>query len=201
MGLKNSIKNFLVLRHCYLSSKAYYFCCLRERDLHQIIWRAITYKKYLASLEQLVTILTIYLLCTVKIIFGPTMGYAAGLPPLLTVVITVAGMMTTVVLFSFLGEWIRETILKRYIKPKKVFTKRNRRFVRVWRKYGEMGISFLTPILLSPPGGSIIAMALGGSKKKIIAYMFLWSVFWTTIITYTFYYSGDALRNIISSAP
>lgn len=126
------------------------------------------------------------------------MGYAAGLSPLVTVIITVAGMMTTVVLFSFVGEWIRETILRRYIKPKKVFTKRNRRFVKVWRKYGELGISFLTPILLSPPGGAIIAMALGGSKKKIIAYMFLWSVVWSTIITYTFYYSGDALRELLT---
>lgn len=126
------------------------------------------------------------------------MGYAAGLSPLLTVLITVAGMMTTIVLFSFIGEWARNTILKRYIKPKKIFSKRNRRFVKVWRKYGEMGISFLTPILLSPPGGAILAVALGGSKKKIIAYMLLWSVVWTTIITYTFYYSGDALRDLIS---
>lgn len=126
------------------------------------------------------------------------MGYAAGLSPLLTVIITVAGMMTTIVLFSFIGEWARKTILKRYVKPKKIFTKRNRRFVKIWRKYGEMGISFLTPILLSPPGGAILAVALGGSKKKIIAYMLLWSVVWSTVITYTFYYSGDALRELIS---
>lgn len=127
------------------------------------------------------------------------MGYAAGLSPLLTVIITVAGMMTTVILFSFIGEWVRETILRKYIKPKRVFTKRNRRFVKIWRKYGEIGISFLTPILLSPPGGAIIAMALGGSKKKIIAYMFLWSIFWSTILTYTFYFSGDALRQFLDS--
>ena len=153
------------------------------------------------GMEEALTILTIYLLCMLKIIFGPTMGYAAGLSPLITVIITVSGMMTTVLLFTFLGEWIREKVLLKFIKPKKVFTPRNRKFVKIWRKYGEMGISFLTPILLSPPGGSIIAMALGGSRKKTIAYMFLWSVVWTTIITYTFYYSGDALRNYLGSRP
>ncbi len=152
-------------------------------------------------MEEVLTILTIYFLCMFKIIFGPTMGYAAGLSPLVTVIITVAGMMTTVVVFSFLGGWIREKILRKYIKPKKVFSKKNRRFVRIWRKYGEMGISFLTPILLSPPGGSIIAMALGGSPRKIVAYMFLWSVVWSTIITYTFYYSGDALRDFLMATP
>jgi hypothetical protein len=152
-------------------------------------------------MEEALTILTIYVLCMFKIIFGPTMGYAAGLSPLVTVIITVAGMMTTVLLFTFLGERIRETILRKFIKPKKVFTPRNRKFVKIWRKYGELGISFLTPILLSPPGGSIIAMALGGSRKKTIAYMLLWSVVWTTIITYTFYYSGDALRGYLGSRP
>ena len=145
--------------------------------------------------------MTIYVLCMFKIIFGPTMGYAAGLSPLLTVLITVAGMMTTVLIFTFFGEIIREKILGRFIKPKKVFTKKNRRFVKIWRKYGELGVAFLTPILLSPPGGSIIAMALGGSRKKTIGYMFLWSVVWSTVITYTFYYSGDALRDFLGSRP
>ena len=149
----------------------------------------------------MITILTIYVLCMFKIIFGPTMGYAAGLSPLITVLITVAGMMTTVLIFTFFGEIIREKILGRFIKPKKVFTKKNRRFVKIWRKYGELGVAFLTPILLSPPGGSIIAMALGGSRKKTIGYMFLWSVVWSTVITYTFYYSGDALRDFLGSRP
>jgi hypothetical protein len=152
-------------------------------------------------MEEVLTILTIYVLCMFKIIFGPTMGYAAGLSPLLTVIITVAGMMTTVFIFTFFGEIIREKVLRRFIKPKKVFTKRNRRFVKIWRKYGELGVSFLTPILLSPPGGSILAIALGGSRKKTIGYMFLWSVVWSTIITYTFYYSGDALRDFLGSRP
>ena len=152
-------------------------------------------------MEEVITILTIYVLCMFKIIFGPTMGYAAGLSPLLTVLITVAGMMTTVLIFTFFGEIIREKILGRFIKPKKVFTKKNRRFVKIWRKYGELGVAFLTPILLSPPGGSIIAMALGGSRKKTIGYMFLWSVVWSTVITYTFYYSGDALRDFLGSRP
>ena len=152
-------------------------------------------------MEEVLTILTIYVLCMFKIIFGPTMGYAAGLSPLLTVIITVAGMMTTILIFTFFGERLREKVLRRFLKPKKVFTPKNRRFVRIWRKYGELGISFLTPILLSPPGGAIIAMALGGSRKKTVAYMFLWSVVWSTIITYTFYYAGDELRGFLGSHP
>ena len=152
-------------------------------------------------MEELLTVLTIYFLSMFKIIFGPTMGYAAGYSPLVSVIITVAGMMTTVLIITFFGERLRATILQRFIKPKKVFTPKNRRFVKIWLKYGEIGIAFLTPILLSPPGGSIIAMALGGSRKKTIGYMFLWSVVWSTIITYTFYYAGDELRGFLGSQP
>lgn len=152
-----------------------------------------------SNMEEVLIILTIYLLCTLKTIFGPTMGYFAGLSPILTIIITVSGMMTTVLIFTFFGEKIRAGILKKYIKPRKIFTPKNRRFVRIWRKYGEIGISFLTPILLSPPGGSIIAIALGGSRKKTIGYMFLWSVIWSTIMTYTFYYSGDTFREFLGS--
>jgi len=150
-------------------------------------------------MEEVLTILTIYVLCMFKIIFGPTMGYAAGFSPLLSVVITVAGMMTTVLIFTFLGERVRTQVMQKYFKPKRVFTKRNRRFVKIWKKYGEMGISFLTPILLSPPGGAIIAMALGGDRKKTVGYMLLWSVVWSFIITYTFYYAGDELRDFLGS--
>ena len=142
----------------------------------------------------LITYITIYLLCMFKIIFGPTMGYAAGLHPLESVGLTVAGMMTTVVLFSFLGKRIRNKFMVLYFKPKKVFTKRNRRFVKIWRKYGEFGIAFLTPILLSPPGGTLIAIALGGTPRKTIFYMFIWSVFWSFVITYAFYYAGDGFQ-------
>ena len=122
------------------------------------------------------------------------MGYAAGLHPLETVGLTVAGMMTTVIIFSYLGEKIKEKFLSKYFKPKKIFTKRNRRFVKIWRKYGEIGIAFLTPILLSPPGGTLISIALGGTPKKTILYMLVWSIFWSFLITYALYYSGDEIK-------
>lgn len=152
-------------------------------------------------LEEILSILTIYFLSMLKVIFGPTLGYAAGYSPLLTVFITVAGMMTTVFIITFLGEKLRDRILKRLFKPKKVFSKRSRRFVKVWRRYGEMGVSFLTPILLSPPGGSILSIVLGGSRRKTIGYMLLWGVVWSTIITYTLYYAGDELRMFLNQEP
>ena len=64
---------------------------------------------------------SIYVLCMFKIIFGPTMGYAAGIHPLITSVITISGMMTTILIFSLLGERLRHTAFIRFFKFKKVF--------------------------------------------------------------------------------
>ena len=68
-------------------------------------------------------------------------------------------------------------------KKRKIFTRKNRRFVKVWRKYGVPGIAFFTPILLSPPGGSILANAFGGKRKEIIKWMWIFGAAWSLIIT------------------
>ncbi|MEZ5067446.1 MAG: hypothetical protein R2847_02715 [Bacteroidia bacterium] len=43
---------------------------------------------------------------------------------------------------------------KKENKPK-IFTKRNRRIITLWRKYGLFGIAFITPVILSIPIGTI----------------------------------------------
>lgn len=69
---------------------------------------------------------------------------------------------------------------------KKLFTSRNRKFVRIWRKYGLIGVSFLTPVFISIPIGTIIANAFEDNKKKIFLYMFISIVFWSLFFTSMF---------------
>ncbi len=148
-------------------------------------------------MDEIWVYITIYVLCMLKIVFGPTMGYAAGFHPLVSTLLTIAGMMTTISIFSFYGDRLRHTAFMRFFKFKKVFSPQSRRFVKIWNKYGLIGISFLTPILLSPPGGAILAVAFGGSKKHMLLYMFIFSVMWSFILTYGFYYSSDGVREFM----
>ncbi len=71
-------------------------------------------------------------------------------------------------------------------KPKKIFTKRNRKFVIIWKKYGLVGVAFLTPILLSIPIGTLLANSLVSNRKKIIIYMFFSILFWSVTMTTMF---------------
>jgi hypothetical protein len=147
-------------------------------------------------IAEAIKLISIFLLTMLKFIFGPTLGYGAGFPYLTTVAVTVAGMMSSVFLFTFLGELMRQKILVPFFGKKPRFTKRKRRFVTIWKKYGIKGIAFLTPLLLTPIGGTIILTSYHTSKRKIILYMFMSAVFWAFVLSGVVYVFGPkALPN------
>ncbi len=74
----------------------------------------------------------------------------------------------------------------KHYRKKKIFSKRNRRFITIWRKYGLYGIAFLTPVIISIPIGTLIANSLVNNRKKIILYMFVSLVFWSVLMTSLF---------------
>jgi hypothetical protein len=130
--------------------------------------------------EYLITFLGIYFLCLFKFIAGPLLGSAAGFSLWEIVFVTVSGMMTSVGLFSFLGEWFRKNwgVIRRK-KPNR-FSKKNRNIIRVWQKFGVWGIAFLTPVVLTPIGGTVVLTSFGIPKRKILISMLISALFWAT---------------------
>lgn len=144
-------------------------------------------------LEELIKILTVYLLTMFKFIAGPTLGYASGFSLLGTILVTVAGTMSSVLLFTLLGKILKQRIINRFFRPKRIFSKRNRRFVKIWRKYGVIGVSFLTPLLLTPIGGTLVLTSFGSPKNRIIFWMTVWAVFWATVFSSIIYFFGPKI--------
>src|SRR3989337_674256 len=99
--------------------------------------------------QLILKVATVYFSCMLKFIFGPLGGYAAGFTLVTTILVTVAGMMTVVLLFTFFGNWIREKVIPRFFKKRKKFSQRNRKFVTIWKRYGLIGVAALTPIILT----------------------------------------------------
>ncbi len=139
---------------------------------------------------EIIKFISIFLLTMLKFIFGPTLGYGAGFPFVTTVIVTVSGMMASVFLFTFLGNLMREKVLEPFFRKRKNFTKRNRRFVAIWKKYGVKGVAFLTPLLLTPIGGTIILTSYHTAKRKIIIYMLMSAIFWAIILSTIVYEFG-----------
>jgi len=131
--------------------------------------------------------LTVYLISMLKFVGGPTVGAAVGLTFFETVILTVLGMMTSVLIISFFGSSFRHWLNKIFRRDKKLFTKRNRKFVIFWRKYGLFGVSFLTPVIFSPIVGTLLVHAFGGSKKQILGYMLISAVFWSFALSKFFH--------------
>jgi len=108
-----------------------------------------------------------------------------------------------IVVFMYLSAWIlkfwnwikRKTGLFKRKKPRKIFTPKRRRWVKLKSRYGLFGIAALTPILLSIPIGCFIAMRYYKNKKKVFLYLFLAVVAWSFIFA-TF---GDIILKIFDS--
>ncbi|WP_375435320.1 hypothetical protein [uncultured Hymenobacter sp.] len=127
---------------------------------------------------------SVFLLGMVKFVAAPVAGIAAGLSFPLIWGLSVAGMMTTVVLVSGVGKmWALHLRRKREEKGKPLFSRKSRRIVGIFRRFGMAGIAFLTPILFSPIGGTVIATQLHVPRWRILFHM-LWSaVLWGAAFT------------------
>ncbi|HMR55904.1 MAG: hypothetical protein IT213_16020 [Cytophagales bacterium] len=144
--------------------------------------------------EEVLKAVSVYLSAMIKFIFGPIGGKTAGLHLITTMVVTVSGMMTTVVAFTYFGEFIRKRIIARFKRnkpeqpnavPKKNFFKR----------YGLAGVAFLTPIILTPIGGTVLAVSLSSNREKILLYMLISACLWSVILTCAVYFGYDAVMN------
>lgn len=141
--------------------------------------------------EILKAIPTIYLPSMVKFILGPLGGYATGLSLLTSILGTVAGMMTSVLAFTFFGDWLRDKVFHRFMRNRDASKERNKKFASFWKKYGIAGVAALTPVILTPIGGTLIAVSFGAPKHKLIFYMFLSASIWAVILCSVIYFFGN----------
>src|SRR5688572_11311722 len=141
--------------------------------------------------EILKTITLVYFPSMFKFILGPIAGYSSGLNLISTVLGTVAGTMTIVLLFTFFGDFMRKRLLSRLFTNRKKFSERNRNFITIWKKYGIAGVAALTPLVLTPIGGTLLAISFGTPRDKLILYMFISASVWALIFTGTIYFFGN----------
>lgn len=108
-----------------------------------------------------------------------------------TILWTNIGGFAGILFFAFLSKqllaWWARTFKPKQSK-KRIFTKRNRRIVRIKKRYGLAGIALSTPILLSIPIGVFLAWRYYRNTKLKLAYLaganFLWSVIYTLFYTF-----------------
>ena len=140
--------------------------------------------------QEILKSIPVFLSAMLKFILGPIGGYAARLHIVTTILVTVAGMMTSVIAFTYFGEWIRTRVLDRIFPKRKKIKVPNPTLAAIWKKFGLVGIAVLTPIILTPIGGTILAVSNGSPRKKIIVYMLISAASWSVIFSVTIYFFG-----------
>jgi hypothetical protein len=118
---------------------------------------------------------------------GLPLSTAFHFSPLHAMGTTSLGGILGVVIFTHLSQWIlnryQDFKKKRRKAQRRRFTWINKTIVRTKIRFGLLGISAITPLLLSLPLGCFLALRYFGNKQKVMAYMMVSVVFWSATWT------------------
>ncbi|MBP6385325.1 MAG: hypothetical protein KA313_02770 [Pseudarcicella sp.] len=142
---------------------------------------------------------SVMLATAVKFFAGPILGLSLGLKWYETALSSILGMMITVSILSVIGPRMIHFFDKFRKKPIRIFSKRTRFMVKLYAKYGMMGIACFTPLAFTPIGGTIIALSLKVPSLKIFQYMLIFAIFWGVLITLFVYQFWNSIQPIIHS--
>lgn len=142
-------------------------------------------------------ILSVFFLSSVKFMWAPGTALVSGFSFFETILITTVGGMTGITFFYFFGMWAigkmesiksRSKFSRSQNSPKKVFTRKNRRIIKIKASFGLIGLIIITPALLSIPIGCVVAAKFYRHNKLtyplLLVSTFVWSLFLTTIVFY-----------------
>lgn len=161
-------------------------------------------------------LIILFLISSVKFIFAFPLAVRYDFSFHTTFLITSAGGISGVLFFAFFSEeiivfynWFVYQYLVRHPrthsfakavkntyhkiipkKEKKIFSNRSKRFVRIKKSYGLIGISVLTPFLLSIPLGTFLAIRFYKRTRKTIFFLCAAVIMWSLILSMVVYFAG-----------
>lgn len=145
----------------------------------------------------LIKAISIFFLSAVKLMFAPGTAAAAGFGFWETVSLTSAGGLAGIFFFYFFGHVIFMSIddfrrRRRKVEvPKKIFTKRNRFIIALRGKVGIIGLTFLTPAIISIPIGSVVAAKYYYDNRLTLPLLVLFTITWSVILSVFSFYLKD----------
>ena len=124
-------------------------------------------------------VLTVFGLALVEIWFAVPAGIALGVPPGLVWGVTLAGALLSVTVVAFAGDALRGWIARR--RGRAVLSGQGRLY-RIWVRYGVVGWGLLSPAVFAPPMGTAIGLVLGAPRRRLLGWMIVGTIAWTTVL-------------------
>ena len=156
-----------------------------------------------ATHEGMLRLLGVFLVSSLKFIVAPFMSMKLGFSYSQTLVFTAVGGIAGVWFFYHLSH-IFVAIYHRYVtdqvypfllqsaffrkhfvtqEKKKIFSRKTRLLSTILSKYGLPGIIILTPVVLSIPFGTFLAIRYYSHQRHVLAYLAASVVCWTFVLT------------------
>lgn len=143
-------------------------------------------------LQYLFELFLVFIISTNKNFVGISLAvyYSYGFG--LSVLLTVGGGMTGVVVFTYFGEWLMNFLKRWYDVEKKIdhFRSKNKFTKFLISGYGLSAVAVLTPVLLSVPLGSFMAITMEKSRTRIFLFMLGGLLFWSVLLLGTSHLLG-----------
>ncbi len=144
-------------------------------------------------------IISIVVTAATKFLFSAPLSLGLGYSVVETILIITLGGWFGVVLFYYFGGWVTDQIIRlvkklvknKKEKEKKTFTRRNRMIAKIKGTYGLIGISIITPCMVSIPIGCIIASRYFRNDRKTVPFLMLSVFLWACILTGMFSFIAD----------
>lgn len=100
------------------------------------------------------------------------------------------GILGDIIFLSFSGFLIKtwDKYRPHFHKRKRmIFTPANRRFIKIRKRYGLLGIVILSPFILSIPVGAFLAAKYYGIRPRVFLWLIAGQILWSVI--YTLFYT------------
>ena len=137
-------------------------------------------------------ILTVAGLATVEIYAAIPAGFALGLSPLTIFFASLSGGLVGVFVAAFLGDKIRSFFHKK--KPtKEVAQQKHPRLLKIWNKYGVIGVGFLGTVSVGAPISIAVGVGLNADIKKLVTWCCIGVLTRCIVFTLVAYYSLQLL--------
>jgi len=115
----------------------------------------------------------------VEAVYLSPIGVLAGLSPIPTFIMSVAGNLLTVYLVILFIDKIKQWRNKR----KKSSAKKTARAERVWKKFGLPGLTLIGPFVIGSHLSAFLSLLFGGTKFSVTKWMTISIVGWSLILT------------------
>ncbi len=121
-------------------------------------------------------------------------GIAMGLPAPLVWAATLCGASLGVVIIVLAGDRLRSWLIVRFghggPRP-------GGRLRRLWDRYGVIGWGLLAPLLLGAPLAAAVGVALGAARGRLVLWLGLGVVVWTSVLTIVIVVGEEALLRLV----